>query len=293
MNTPDDPAPNGRAPLAAGAPGDRAASPDPAAWGLLEWIRKGEHERAEAVIADLRALGVEHLRTGLSWADFVSDGGPEWFDWLLPKLAREAELLPCTLYVPPSVSRKGNATSPPRDLKAYADFLDVVLDRYGRHFEYVEIWNEANNHHYWDWYDDPEWEAFAEMAGGAAHWVQRRGWKTVLGGMSPTDPPWLYHMGTLGLLDHIDVVGVHGFPDTWDDKFLDWPETLQTVAGALAHGGWPRELWITEAGYATWRHDEHRQALEFVRALDSGAARVYWYAAQDLHPDLPDRKSVV
>ena len=264
------------------APADR-----PAEWGLLEWIRKGEYERAEGVIEDLRALDVRHLRTGLSWADYLSDGGPAWFDWLLPRLAREAEVLPCALYVPPSLSRKGNATSPPRDLKGYADFLDVVLGRYGRHFEYVEIWNEANNHHYWDWYDDPEWDAFAEMATGAAYWVKKRGWKTVLGGMSPTDPPWLYHMGRKGVLDHIDVVGVHGFPDTWDDKFLDWNETLQTVRAALGHGGWPRELWITEAGYATWRHDEHRQALEFARALDGGAGRVYWYAAQDLDPDLP------
>jgi CDP-paratose 2-epimerase len=255
--------------------------------GLLEWIRIGEYERAEAIIEDLRTLGVQHLRTGLSWADFFSDDGPAWFDWLLPRLADVVELLPCALYVPPSISRKGNVTSPPRNPEDFGDFLDTALDRYGEHFEYVELWNEGNNHHYWDWYDDPEWKAFAEMISSAAKLVKERGWKTVLGGMSPTDPPWLYTMGRYGVLDHIDVVGVHGFPDTWDDRWLDWEDTLGSVRETLDHGGWPRELWITEAGYATWRHDEHRQVLEFVRAAESSADRVYWYSLTDFPPDLP------
>ena len=254
-------------------------------FGLLEWIHIGDRERVEALIDDIRAIGASYIRTGFSWADYHTQEGPDWYDWLFARLAKEAEVLPCFVYTPPSIGRKPHTASPPRRLEAFAEFIEEALDRYGQFFDTIELWNEGNNHHYWDWYEDPEWTDFAEMISSAAKVAQRKGWKTVLGGMSPTDPPWLWTMGRLGVLDHIDIVGVHGFPDTWDDRWLDWGETLDTVRQTLESGGWQRPLWITEAGYSTWRHDEHRQVLEFVRALDSDAERLFWYSASDLHPD--------
>ena len=74
------------------------------ALGILEWFRPGERERVERAVADLRRLGVRHLRTGISWADYHRPGVHAWYDWLLPTLARHFELLPCVLCVPPSLS---------------------------------------------------------------------------------------------------------------------------------------------------------------------------------------------
>ena len=34
--------------------------------GVLEWFHAGDYERVERVVAGLRELGVEHLRTGIS-----------------------------------------------------------------------------------------------------------------------------------------------------------------------------------------------------------------------------------
>jgi CDP-paratose 2-epimerase len=46
------------------------------------------------------------------------------------------------------------------------------------------------------------------------------------------------------------------------------------------------EIWITETGYSTWRHDERRQLTAFVDAIDAPVDRVYWYAAHDLDPKI-------
>src|SRR5262245_40994210 len=119
--------------------------------GLLEWFWPGEHERVERTISDITRLGVKRLRTGISWADFHMPGIDAWYDWLLPFLARRVDLLPCVMYVPPALSRSGTAAGPPKEPGAYADFLDLIVRRYGRCFEAVELWNEPNNLQEWDW----------------------------------------------------------------------------------------------------------------------------------------------
>src|SRR3569832_2512996 len=48
--------------------------------GLVEWFRVGQHEYVEAILDDLAALGVRHLRTGVSWADWNTEAGREWYD---------------------------------------------------------------------------------------------------------------------------------------------------------------------------------------------------------------------
>ena len=78
-------------------------------------------------------------------------GGQAWYDWLMPTLGREFDLLPCVHYTPPSLSRTGRTSGAPHRLKDYADFVDHVLSRYGDHFRHVELWNEPNNLLDWDW----------------------------------------------------------------------------------------------------------------------------------------------
>jgi len=43
------------------------------------------------------------------------------------------------------------------------------------------------------------------------------------------------------------------------------------------------EIWITETGYSTWRHDERDQIAAFIDAMHAPAERVYWHGAHDLN----------
>lgn len=258
-------------------------------FGFVEWFRPGEHDLVEEALAGIRKSGARHLRTHLSWAEYVAPGGEAWFDWLLPRLGAEIDLLPCVHYTPPSLSRTGKSSGAPHDLKAYADFVDHILTRHGQHFSHVELWNEPNNLLDWDWRQDSDFQLFCEMVGGAAYWVKQRGWKAVLGGPCPFDPLWLDLMGTRGVLAECAAVGFHGFPGTWDSEAAawgGWDLHLGEMRAVIDRHNPEAEIWITETGYSTWRNDEVEQARRFGRALNAPAERVYWYGWRDLASDV-------
>jgi CDP-paratose 2-epimerase len=255
--------------------------------GILEWFRPGEYEAVEKAIADIKKLGIKNIRTGISWADWHTPEGSEWYDWMIPRIAGELELLPCFLYTPPSMGIKPKTASPPVYPKAYADFIDVMITKYGIYFEWVELWNEPNNLSEWDWRLDPDWNIFSEMVGGAAYWAKIRGKKTVLGGMSPIDTNWLEMMFSKGVMNYIDAVGIHGFPDVFDTFWEGWENYIKEIKTVLKNNNSNARIWITEAGFSTWQHDEQRQLSEYLKLTEQDADRFYWYSLKDLPAEMP------
>lgn len=254
--------------------------------GLVEWFRPGEFDRVEKALSDMKKIGVKRLRTGVSWADWYTSEGASWYQWLMPRLASEVEVLPCFLYTPPSIGIEPKTSSPPLRTKDYADFLDLFTTRFGQFYEYVELWNEPNNLSEWDWTLDPHYTQFGEMIGGAAYWMKQRGKKTILGGMSPVDAHWLCRMFDLGVMEYIDIVGIHGFPDIFDYTWKGWQRNIAMVREVLDRKESTCEVWVTEAGFSTWQHDEHKQMKVFLDLLKAPADRIYWYGIDDLDPAL-------
>lgn len=250
--------------------------------GMLEWFHREDRASAEAKIADLQALGVRQLRFGFSWADYHAPGGQQWFDWLLPALGAHFELLPCFLYTPPSLGEIPSTSAPPRELGSYADFIDLCITRYGQYFDYVELWNEPNNALEWDLTLDRSWTKFCAMVGSAAYWARQRGKKVVLGGMAPIDPGWLETMFDNGLMPYIDVVGVHGFPGSYDVPGQTLRQRIERVIQVLQAHDHPAQVWLTETGYSTWRHDQFEQVRLAVQATSLPVQRIYWLSLRDL-----------
>lgn len=255
--------------------------------GLVQWFRPGDPKQVEQTLAELQALGVRELRTTVSWAEGLTAPGEAWYGWLLPRLAREVRLLPCFLQTPPALGVVGKVSAPPRDPKAYADFLQQMIARHGEHFEAVELWNEPTRLEAWDWRLDPEWQIFTEMIAEAAGRARQLGKRVVLGGACPTDPRWLKRLAQRGALKQVDVVGLHGFPESGETGWESWADRVAAVREALGEAGVKPELWITETGYATWRHDEWAQVRAFVAALAAPVGRVYWLGARDPDPERP------
>jgi CDP-paratose 2-epimerase len=257
--------------------------------GILEWLRPGEEERVERLLVDLKTIGVSELRTGISWADWHTQGGEKWYDWLLPRLAREFNVLPCFHYTPPGLGIAPSECSPPRNPKQYADFLDVFISRFGEFFEWVELWNKPRSPLEWNTTLDPHWLIFCEMVGGAAHWARQRGKKTVLGASGPMDAQWVGLMCERGVMQYIDAVGIHGFPGTFEFWWDGWNAKVARVRKVLLQHRSKAEIWITETGYSTWRHDERGQIAAFLDVMRAPAERVYWYSAHDLEtPQVSD-----
>jgi CDP-paratose 2-epimerase len=264
------------------APPARRGAPE---IGVVQYFHFGDHGAVERALAALAELPVGHLRTAISWCDWVREGGQEWYRWLLPRLLERVAVLPCFLYTPPHLGILPKTSSPPREAAAYGEFVEMVLRDWGEAFPLIELWNEPNNYIEWDWTIDPEWRIFAEMIGGAADRAARLGVRSVLGGMSPFDPNWLDLMFRRGALEQVEVIGVHGFPGTWEAVWEGWATHVNRVQEVIDRHGSRQRIWVTEAGYSTWSHDEFGQLRTLVDLAEAPVERAYWYSLEDLAPE--------
>lgn len=148
--------------------------------------------------------------------------------------------------------------------------------------EAAMIWNEPNNKSHWDPEIDPDWSKFADMAklAGQAIAAEAPGLTRVLGGISPIDPVFINRMKDFGVLDHVDVVAVHGFPLDWNLwQIGEWPQKVQEIR-ALTH----LPVWVSEVGISTFGAEEvqHWGIKRTAELLKGQAPRIHWYSLYDL-----------
>jgi beta-xylosidase len=153
--------------------------------------------------------------------------------------------------------------------------------------EAAMIWNEPNNKSHWDPDIDPDWSRFAEMAiaAGKAIKAANPSLPCVLGGISPIDAHFIANMAGKGVLDHVDVVAVHGFPLDWNLWQIDqWPAKLDEIRAVTA-----LPIWVAEVGVSSFGAEEVQAwGLGRTAALLRGRApRIHWYSLYDLPREWP------
>jgi CDP-paratose 2-epimerase len=263
--------------------------------GVCQWFHYEAFDDLEQAAQLFAELGVRHVRTGVSWADFHRPGGKAWYAHQMQALAGFDVLL-SVWHTPPSIAAGGVCASPPRRLEDYADFIAQLIDEYGDAFSTLELWNEPNNRYKWDFERfDPDWRQFGAMVRGAGEAARRGGKPAVLGGMIPVDHHWLDLMRDYGALEHVDAIAIHAFPEMWwDDQpnwewyrhWNGWGSKLRYVE-PHADG---KPVWVTETGLATWdvalgrRGRYELQAERLRKAAAAPCERVYWYSLIDLDP---------
>ncbi len=257
----------------------RGLSPAAGRLGLVESFSPGAHARVERALELLRILGVRELRTEISWADATSPEGEAWQAWLMQRLAREVRVVPCLTGTPPGLGVEPRRNAPPREARAYGEFVESFLARHGRHVEWVELWSAPERRASYDWRLDPEWETFSAMVEDAARRVRAAGRKVALGGA--VDALWLSRLLERTGEDAFDAVGVQGFPCLDEAQWTGWEAWLAPVRRVLARHGSRAALWLSAAGYSTWRQDERKQLEAFLEATEAPVERLYWYALRD------------
>jgi beta-xylosidase len=148
--------------------------------------------------------------------------------------------------------------------------------------EAVMLWNEPNNKSHWDFAIDPGWKIFAEMTKAATDAVAAETpcLPKVLGGISPIDANFILNMKTQGVLDHVDVVAVHGFPLDWNHWTInEWPQKLDEIQNVTK-----LPVWVSEAGVSSFGAEEVQEfgLLRTAELLIGRAPRVHWYSLYDL-----------
>jgi beta-xylosidase len=104
----------------------------------------------------------------------------------------------------------------------------------------------------------------------------------VLGGMSPIDANFVRLLQSHGLMEHLDVIAVHGFPLDWNHWQLnDWPQKIAEIEAVTN-----LPIWVTEVGVSSFGAEEV-QVFGLQRTKElllNRVQRVYWYSLLDLPP---------
>jgi beta-xylosidase len=102
--------------------------------GICQWFHF-EDPRLDDAVKWLRQLGVQHLRTGLSWADSFRPDAEAWFDRQMSAL-EEFDVTVTFCFTPEHRSlalERGlepHHTSPPQQIEEFAEFCATMVRRY-------------------------------------------------------------------------------------------------------------------------------------------------------------------
>jgi beta-xylosidase len=102
----------------------------------------------------------------------------------------------------------------------------------------------------------------------------------VLGGISPIDPAFILKLQERGVLNHLDVVALHGFPLDWNLwQIHEWPDRLKEIQAVTN-----LPIWVTEVGVSTFGAEEVQEfGLQRTAELLIGRVpRIHWYSLYDL-----------
>lgn len=217
--------------------------------GVADRIGPGEEERVERLLERLRALSVSELRLDIRQADWSSEGSRIWMSHLMSRLAAEVRILPSIVL---------DAEWRPSQV---AEVIDSILEDLGARIDDVELRGEP------------------AQVEAAARCVRRLGKRVVLGGLDLFDAARLQGLSEQGMLSEAHAIGFHARLDSAPEigpALVRARRILEASAPDL-------RLWVTEAGYSTWRHDEFQQVEAFLEALSLPVERVYWYSCEDAH----------
>jgi beta-xylosidase len=96
--------------------------------GICQWFHYEDH-RLDTAVDWLKRLGVKHLRTGLSWADFLRPDAEKWFDIMMKKL-EPFNVTATFCFTPESKGIVPHHTSAPKNIEEFADFCVTMMRRY-------------------------------------------------------------------------------------------------------------------------------------------------------------------
>lgn len=105
-----------------------AAGCFPRGMGICQWFHF-EDPRLDRAVEWMKRLGVQYLRTGISWADWFRPEAEAWFDRQMH--AVEPFLTTLTLcFTPEHLGLAPHYTSPPKDANDFAEFAAWTVRRY-------------------------------------------------------------------------------------------------------------------------------------------------------------------
>ncbi|HBG27065.1 MAG: hypothetical protein A2Y10_08440 [Planctomycetes bacterium GWF2_41_51] len=236
--------------------------------GVSEWFKIGQYGRVEKVLNELRAISIKHIRAAFSYEDWHQQDGSQWFEWLFSNLSKNFELLPCFVF---------NPGSKIYNMQEFADFIKLMIQKFGLHFQWFELLNSQNSRICSDY------KTFNNLIKEVAAEAKINHKKILVGGISPCDIEIL-DLFSSDLVNDIDAIGIRDFPGNYG--WINWDNSINKVRKVFEENKINLQIWITETGFSTWGRDEFGQITNFIDFLKVHVDRRYWYSAEDLTNEL-------
>lgn len=199
--------------------------PDNFGYGIQSHATVGDPGYAMDVIAN--QLGLHWVKVQLRWEAVQSQ--PDYYDWSIwDAIVNEADeqglFLMFSVVTSPAWSRAdGNPHGPPDDRTLYYKFLAEVIARYDGRVHAIEVWNEQNLDREWQTENGVAPVDYVEFLAESYETIKTSDPNIIVisGALSPTgvhdpekktvmnDAIWFDEAIGLGMLDHLDCVGVH------------------------------------------------------------------------------------
>jgi beta-xylosidase len=96
--------------------------------GICQWFHFEDH-RLDQAVCWLKKLGVKHLRTGLSWADYYRPNALAWFDRQM-KALEDFDVTVTYCFTPEHKGIAPHYTSPPQHIEEFGEFCAEMTRRY-------------------------------------------------------------------------------------------------------------------------------------------------------------------
>ncbi|HXF04639.1 MAG TPA: alpha/beta hydrolase fold domain-containing protein [Blastocatellia bacterium] len=189
---------------------------------------------------------------------------------------------------------------PPRDLRAWADYVSQTVSRYKDEIQYWEVWNEPDLRGFWA----GTAAQYAELLAVTYDAIKRANpdAKVVLGGLALGGPPQQLNRNFLTEIlndarypaaRYFDIMNFHHYGSREEAR-----QRMDDVRAALRQAGASNKpIWITETGYSSdpsQQNDPNYRGLEgqaeWLRdmipyLLELGAEKVFWYRLYDYPAD--------
>ena len=254
-------------------------------------IQDASPEIYDKQFAKMAVNGVEAARVIFSWNLAQEQQGQTSFRYTDPMVEYSArhgiEPLPVVTYAPPWARVEPNELgSAPSNYQAYADFLKLLIARYGPDGQFWkekpdvpykpvriwQLWNEPGVPYQWS--PQTDWpRKYGELLklGYATVKQADPGAKVVMAGLA--NASWeemdaLYEQG--GVKGNYDIAGVHYYTKT-ASQFLEVSRRLR--AAMNSHGDRRVPIWWTEAGGSASKGKINSPGNEHFQTTDSDLAR--------------------
>lgn len=248
--------------------------------GICETVLPGDYEAAKAIVSDLKAIGAREVLLKIpieKWGKAQED----WYGRLLPGIAGELRLIP-------------SITSPEKEIfsgkkggQKISVFTGFFIEKFGRHFEYIELAGNPMPGLYRPGAADNGLALHVEDIGKALKTARDMGKKAVLGGIPAYDSGWLDLLCATGLVKKADAIDL----DALDAKDADLCAPVREAGRVLKRHGLKRQVWAT-AGRSTV-YNEFEQAQRFLSFTEAKCARKFWaglYDRKDADTGQPDTR---